>query len=107
MRLPAIIATLGMYLFYQGLGTEVLPEAGGSVPVWLTKLDGSYGPVPAVWVVFAVIAVVWLLLTRGSYMRNLLSVGGDERAAYTAGVNVAAARWSPTPSAEPLPPSPA
>jgi ribose transport system permease protein len=88
VRLPAIIATLGMYLFYQGLGTEVLPEAGGSVPVWLTKLDGSYGPVPAVWVVFAVIAVAWLLLTRGSYMRNLLSVGGDERAAYTAGVNV-------------------
>jgi ribose transport system permease protein len=88
VRLPAIIATLGMYLFYQGLGTEVLPEAGGSVPVWLVKLDGSYGPVPAVWVVFAVIAVVWLLLTRGSYPRNLLSVGGDERAAYTAGVNV-------------------
>ena len=88
VRLPAIIATLGMYLFYQGLGTEVLPEAGGSVPVWLAKLDGSYGPIPAVWVVFAVIAVVWLLLTRGSYMRNLLSVGGDERAAYTAGVHV-------------------
>jgi ribose transport system permease protein len=88
VRLPAIIATLGMYLFYQGLGTEVLPEAGGSVPVWLTKLDGSYGPIPAVWVVFAVIAVVWLLLTRGSYLRNLLSVGGDERAAYTAGVHV-------------------
>ena len=92
VRLPAIIATLGMYLFYQGLGTEVLPEAGGSVPVWLTKLDGSYGPIPAVWVVFAVIAVVWLLLTRGSYPRNLLSVGGDERAAYTAGVNVSRLR---------------
>ena len=92
VRLPAIIATLGMYLFYQGLGTEVLPEAGGSVPVWLVKLDGSYGPIPAVWVVFAVIAVVWLLLTRGSYPRNLLSVGGDERAAYTAGVNVSRLR---------------
>ncbi len=91
VRLPAIIATLGMYLFYQGLGTEVLPEAGGSVPVWLVKLDGSYGPIPAVWVVFAVIAVVWLLLTRGSYLRNLLSVGGDERAAFTAGVNVSPA----------------
>jgi ribose transport system permease protein len=92
VRLPAIIATLGMYLFYQGLGTEVLPEAGGSVPVWLVKLDGSYGPIPAVWVVFAVIAVIWLLLTRGSYPRNLLSVGGDERAAYTAGVNVSRLR---------------
>jgi len=92
VRLPAIIATLGMYLFYQGLGTEVLPEAGGSVPVWLVKLNGSFGPVPAVWIVFAVIALIWTLVTRVSYPRNLLAVGGDERAAYTAGVNVARLR---------------
>jgi ribose transport system permease protein len=92
VRLPAIIATLGMYLFYDGLGTEVLPQAGGSVPVWLVKLNGSFGPIPAVWVVFAVIALVWTLVSRGSYPRNLLAVGGDERAAYTAGVNVARLR---------------
>jgi ribose transport system permease protein len=92
VRLPAIIATLGMYLFYEGLGTEVLPQAGGNVPVWLVKLNGSFGPIPAVWVVFAVIALVWTLVSRGSYPRNLLAVGGDERAAYTAGVNVARLR---------------
>jgi ribose transport system permease protein len=92
VRVPAIIATLGMYLFYEGLGTEVLPQAGGNVPVWLVKLNGSFGPIPAVWVVFAVIALVWLLVSRGSYPRNLLAVGGDERAAYTAGVNVARLR---------------
>ncbi len=92
VRLPAIIATLGMYLFYQGLGTDVLPQAGGNVPVWVVKLNGSFGPIPAVWVVFAVIALVWTLLSRGSYMRNLLAVGGDERAAFTAGVNVARLR---------------
>jgi ribose transport system permease protein len=92
VRVPAIIATLGMYLFYQGLGTEVLPEAGGAVPVWLVKLTGSVGPIPAVWIVFAVIALVWTLVSRGSYPRNLLAVGGDERAAYTAGVNVARLR---------------
>jgi ribose transport system permease protein len=92
VRLPAIIATLSMYLFYQGLGTEVLPQAGGNVPVWVAKLNGSFGPIPAVWVVFAVIALVWTLVSRGSYMRNLLAVGGDERAAFTAGVNVARLR---------------
>ena len=92
VRLPAIIATLGMYLFYDGLGTEVLPQAGGSVPVWLVKLNGSVGPIPAVWLVFAVVALLWTLVTRGSYMRNLLAVGGDERTSYTAGVNVARLR---------------
>lgn len=92
VRVPAIIATLGMYLFYQGLGTEVLPEAGGDVPVWLVKLNGSVGPIPAVWLVFAVIALAWTIVSRGSYPRNLLAVGGDERAAFTAGVNVARLR---------------
>ncbi len=92
VRLPAVIATLGMYLFYQGLGTEVLPQAGGHVPVWLVKLNGSVGPIPAIWFVFLVIAVVWLAITRGSYLRNLLAVGGDDRAAFTAGINVARVR---------------
>lgn len=92
VRLPAIIATLGMYLFYDGLGTDVLPQAGGAVPVWLVKLNGSVGSIPVVWLVFALIAVVWTLVSRGSYPRNLLAVGGDERAAFTAGVNVARLR---------------
>lgn len=92
VRLPAIIATLGMYLFYDGLGTDVLPQAGGSVPVWLVKLNGNVGSIPAVWLVFLLIAVVWTLVSRGSYPRNLLAVGGDERAAFTAGVNVARLR---------------
>ena len=91
-RTPAVIATLGMYLFYQGLGTEVLPQAGGHVPLWLVKLNGSVGPIPAIWLVFLVIAVVWLAITRGSYLRNLLAVGGDDRAAFTAGINVARVR---------------
>ena len=55
-------------------------------------LNGSFGPIPAVWIVFAIIAAVWLLVSRGSYPRNLLAVGGDERAAYTVGVNVARLR---------------
>jgi ribose transport system permease protein len=92
VRLPAIIATLGMYLFYDGLGTDVLPQAGGSVPVWLVKLNGSVGSIPVVWFVFAIIALLWIGVSRGSYPRNLLAVGGDERAAFTAGVNVARLR---------------
>jgi ribose transport system permease protein len=92
VRLPAIIATLGMYLFWDGLGTEVLPQAGGQIPVWIVTLNGSFGPIPGVWIVLAAVAVVWLAITRGSFVRNLLAVGGDERAAFTAGVNVAVLR---------------
>jgi len=89
VRLPPIIATLGTYLFYSGISTYVLPSPGGVVPAWLIKLDGSYGPVPGIWIVFAVVTAGWMLLSRTAFLRNLLAVGGDERAAYTAGMNTA------------------
>lgn len=95
LRLPPIIATLGSYLFYTGMASQVLPTPGGTVPGWLVNVAGRYGPVPGTLIVFAVIAAAWIGLSRTSYLRNLLGVGGDERAAYTAGVNVAAVRlWA-------------
>ncbi|MCL2788463.1 MAG: ABC transporter permease [Micrococcales bacterium] len=94
VRLPPIIATLGMYLFYEGLGTAVLPEQGGTIPGWLVRLSQSYGPIPGQWFVVAGFAIVWLALSRTALFRNILVVGGDERAAYTAGVNVKAVRLS-------------
>lgn len=92
VRLPPIIATLGTYLFWTGMGTEILSSPGGTVPQWLIHLDGSYGPIPGVWIVFAAVAIGWLAFSRTAFLRNLFGVGGDERAAYTAGVNVAAVR---------------
>jgi len=92
VRLPPIIATLGMYLFWEGLGTQVQPEAGGQVPGWLIGINGSYGPVPGLLIVVAIVVVVWSLIARTAYLRNLLAIGGDERAAFSAGINVAAVR---------------
>lgn len=88
VRLPPIIATLGSYLFYTGIAAEVLPTPGGTAPHWTTVLAQSYGPVPGMFVVFGVIAVGWILLSRTAYVRHLLSVGGDDRAALTSGVDV-------------------
>ena len=95
LRVPAIIATLGTYLFYAGIASKVLPTPGGTVPSWVVHMNGSYGPIPGIVVVFAGVAVVWTLISRTSYRRNLLAVGGEPRAAYTAGINVARVRlWS-------------
>lgn len=92
LRLPAIIATLGTYLFYAGISAQVLPTPGGTVPSWVIGMNASYGPVPGVLVVFAGVAVVWTLVSKTAFRRNLLAVGGEERAAYTAGINVARVR---------------
>lgn len=92
LRVPPIIVTLGGYLFYSGISTDLLPSPGGTMPAWVGQLTGSYGPMPGVLIVFAVVALCWYLLTRTAYYRNLLAVGGDDRTAYTAGVNVAMVR---------------
>lgn len=91
-RLPPIIATLGAYLFYTGMASQLLPTPGGQVPQWLIGAVGSYGLVPGALLVFVAVAAAWVLLSKSAYVRNLLAVGGDERVAYTAGINVAAVK---------------
>ncbi len=92
VRIQPIIATLGTFVAYQGLTLNVLPSPGGSVPDWLHRLSGNVGFVPGFLLLFGVIAVLWLALERTAFRRNLLAVGGDDRAAYTAGVNVTVIR---------------
>lgn len=92
VRVQPIIATLGTFLAYQGITLEMLPMAGGQAPPWLLGLAGNHGGVPGVLVLLVVLGLMWLAFERTAYRRNLLAVGGDARAAYASGVNVAAVR---------------
>lgn len=92
VRLPPIIATLGAYLFYTGIAAQVLPTPGGTAPHWTTVLVQSYGPIPGMVFLALVVAIAWMLLCRTAYVRHLLSVGGDDRAALTSGIDVAKVR---------------
>ena len=92
VRVQPIIATLGTFLAYQGITLEMLPMAGGQAPPWLLGLAGNHGGVPGVLVLLVVLGLLWLAFERTAYRRNLLAVGGDARAAYASGVNVAAVR---------------
>lgn len=92
VRLPAIIATLATYLIFSGLSAEILPQPKPDVPLWLVDLTHTIGVIPGILIVYVVLLIGWLALLRTSYVRNLLAVGGDDRAAYTAGVNVSVVR---------------
>jgi ribose transport system permease protein len=92
VRVQPIIATLGTYLAYQGITLEMMPMAGGQAPDWLVALANSRGGVPGVLVLIAALGIAWLAFERTAFRRNLLAVGGDARAAYASGVNVAAVR---------------
>lgn len=87
LRLQPIVVTLGTYLAYIGLTLIVAPHAMGSVPPWLGAMaqDGS---VPTIVVVIG----AWWWFTRTPFYDALMATGGDDRAAYVAGVPVTGVR---------------
>jgi ribose transport system permease protein len=93
MRIPPIIATLATYLVFTGVATQVLSSPTNYLPEWMSWFTDVDEPVPNVlWLILGV-GVLWWLLTRTAYWRNLRMVGSNDRAAYTAGVPVTAVRF--------------
>jgi ribose transport system permease protein len=92
VRVQPIIATLATYLAYQGLTLEIQPMAGGGSPEWLQVFTTTHFGVPGMVFILIGVGVAWTVLRNTAFGRNLLAVGGDVRAAYTAGVDVALIR---------------
>ena len=88
LRIPPVIVTLGSYLVLSGLAVQLLPSPGGTVPPWLSGLAGTAGGVPLMLIPIAAIVGLWMWLKSTSFWRNLLAMGGDERCAFSAGINV-------------------
>lgn len=88
LRIQPIVATLATYLIYSGLALSILPSPSGSVPAWLSGLAGPMSILPV-----GLVAVLWLAFRRLPLYEQLMAVGSDDRAAYTAGVNVPAIRF--------------
>jgi ribose transport system permease protein len=92
VRLQPIVATLGTYLVLTGISLQQMPQPVGQAPHWIIQFDGSFGPLPGAVILVGVPALAWLALSRTPYLKTLLAVGGEARAAYSAGVNVMAVR---------------
>jgi ribose transport system permease protein len=88
VRIQPIVATLGTYLVLTGVTLTILPAPVGPAPLWLKSMSGPLSIVP-----LAVIAIAWLVVRRFPYYDLLMAVGSDDRAAYTAGVNITRVRF--------------
>jgi ribose transport system permease protein len=87
VRIQPIIATLGSYLVLTGLTVTLVPAPIGAIPEWWRSMAHDFSLAPIV-----VIALIWLIFTRRPIYGQLMATGSDDRAAFTAGVNVAAVR---------------
>ena len=88
VRVQPIVATLGTYLILGGLTLTILPAPVGPAPDWLKAMAGGWSFLP-----LGVIGLLWWGLSRMPFHDQLMAVGSDDRAAYTAGVPVSLVRF--------------
>ncbi|WP_421914196.1 ABC transporter permease [Mesorhizobium sp.] len=88
VRIQPIVATLGTYLILAGITLTILPAPIGPAPAWLKAMSGPWSAVP-----LALIFLFWWLVRQTPYYDQLMAVGSDDRAAYTAGVPVTKVRF--------------
>ena len=92
VRLQPIVATLGTYLVLAGANLWLLPTPLGPVPAWFSVLAHPYFGVPGPLAFVVGPALIWFGLGRTPFLRTLLAVGGDDRVAYSCGIDVARVR---------------
>lgn len=92
VRLQPIVATLGTYLILGGINLWLLPSPLGPVPAWFGALSRLIGPIPGPLIFLIGPALIWFLLGFTPFRQTLLAVGGDDRVAYSAGINVTLVR---------------
>ena len=88
VRIQPIVATLGTYLLFSGLTLTIVPAPTGTVSPWIKSLSSQLSIIP-----LAALVVVWLAIKQLPYYDQLMAVGSDDRASYTAGVPVAWVRF--------------
>lgn len=88
VRIQPIVATLGTYLILTGVTLTILPAPIGPAPAWLKALAGPWSMLPLLLMFLA-----WWLVRRLPYYDQVMAVGSDDRAAYTAGVDVTRVRF--------------
>jgi len=88
VRIQPIVATLGTYLVLTGVTLTILPAPVGPAPAWLKSMSGPLSILP-----LAAIFLAWWGIRRLPYYDQLMAIGSDDRAAYTAGVPVTKVRF--------------
>jgi len=96
-RIQPIIATLATQSMVLGLALLILPAPGGSVNTgFAAALSGmlfGWLPVPLL-IGIIVTVIIWITLNRTRFGNAIFAVGGNEAAAFSAGINVARQKTS-------------
>ena len=91
-RLQPVIATLATFFVFSGLAMRISPTPEFAGANWTTALTGTVLFIPGGILLIAVAALIWFGLGKAGWVRKLYLVGGDDVAAFSAGLKVANVR---------------
>lgn len=92
LRYQPMIATLCTFFVLGGANIALAPNPSQAPHNFTDNLANSVGPIPGAIVTIGAVFMVWWLLHRTAFVRNLLAVGASDASAYSAGVNVTVIR---------------
>jgi ribose transport system permease protein len=92
LRYVPVIATICTLFVLTGLALKVGTDTRPLGANWTTDVADTVGPVPGALILLAFPVAVWLVARAVGYHRALYAVGGNDVAAYSAGVDVAGVR---------------
>jgi ribose transport system permease protein len=88
LRVSTVVVTLAIYLILDGLNTVVLPQPGGTAPEWLANWGSSSSILSAILYVPLAAFVLWALISRTTFFRNVRLMGANDRTAFVSGVKL-------------------
>ncbi|MGH7080688.1 MAG: ABC transporter permease subunit, partial [Acetobacteraceae bacterium] len=86
LRVSTVVVTLAVYLVLNGLNTVILPEPGGTAPEWLSNFGAASSILSPILYVPLAAFVLWTLITRTTFFRNVRLMGANDRTAFVSGV---------------------
>jgi ribose transport system permease protein len=92
LRYPPVIATLAVYFVLGGIDLRLAPNPVNSFPGWTRELANSLWHIPGAVITVGGVLLFWFFFRRTAYYAALFAVGGDDVAAYSAGVNATLVR---------------
>jgi ribose transport system permease protein len=92
VRVQPIIVALSGFLALSGINLVIMPRPGGAAPDWMSSWGLGTTIFSPILLIILIATACWLLFTLTPFYANLRLMGYDERAAYTSGVRIYAAR---------------
>jgi len=83
VKIQPIVATLATSLIYGSLAIWIMPSPGGFITPWMAKLSRSLSFLPVI-----IVYLLWFLFKKTTFYEQLMATGGDDRTAYSSGINV-------------------